>query len=98
MNNEGNGRGGDTTGQGTTQEGTNVKDEWERAIVRTGQLESYSLQLNTAVFALFVKPKRSAASSPLLVLLDTKGLAVAARHVLERGWDAGGMVKREDLA
>jgi len=47
---------------------------------------------------LFVKPKRSAASSPLLVLLDTKGLAVAARHVLERGWDAGGMVKREDLA
>jgi hypothetical protein len=72
---------------------TSKEEEVEEmgAIVRNSQSGSCALQGFTAVFALLVTPKRSTASSPLLTALNTKGLAVAVRRVLEGGRGGGGL-------
>lgn len=66
------------------QEGGQGEVEEVGSILRNSQSGSCALQGFTAVFALMVTPKRSAASSPLLTVLNTEGLAVAVRRVLER--------------
>jgi hypothetical protein len=60
------------------------------AILRNSQSGSCALQGFTAVFAFLVTPKRTA-SSPLLTALNTEGLAVAVRSVLEGGRGGGGL-------
>ncbi|GAB5032539.1 genome sequencing contig c308 [Nannochloropsis oceanica] len=61
------------------------KEEVEQrgSILRNSQSGSCALQGFTAVFALLVTPQRSTASSPLLMVLNTEGLAVAVQRVLE---------------
>lgn len=68
------------------------------AILRNSQSGSCALQGFTAVFALLVTPKRSTTSSPLLTALNTEGLAVAVRRVLERGQGGGGLGGGGDAA
>lgn len=64
----------ENTNNVTTQQGT-IQDD---------QCRSYGWQMFTAMFILFVKPKRSTSSSALLKTLGTEGLAAAVRHVLDR--------------
>jgi len=81
--------------EGGGEKATSDEEEVEEmgAILRNSQSGSCALQGFTAVFALLVTPKRSTASSPLLTALNTEGLTVAVRRVLEGGGTAAAAEK-----
>lgn len=64
------------------------------SILQNSQSGSCALQGFTAVFALLVTPQRSTASSPLLMALNTEGLAVAVQRVLEERRGGGEFGKK----
>lgn len=62
-----------------------ARDDDHQAILRNGQSESrFIVQHEFAVFVMFITPRRSTPSSPLLDCLKTRGLGAAVAQVLGR--------------